>query len=144
VLDGNEGDETERFWYPLRDAGIRREELKEIITRAGLPQPGKSACFMCPAMKRAEVSELFATEPSKLAIALKIEATALLATARKGQLGSTVGLGRTWSWRAFLADTMPAGLFALDAAYDAGACEYAEYLDVRAALEAQDCTSTRP
>lgn len=132
----NEGDEAERFWYPLRDAGIRREELKDIIARAGLPQPGKSACFMCPASKRPEVLDLLATEPAKLAISLKMEATALLKTAKKGHLSSTIGLGRNWSWRAFLALSAPTQLEAIDATYDAGATEYAEYLVVRAALEA--------
>ena len=34
--------------YPLLDLGITRTVCKRIIADAGLPVPGKSACFFCP------------------------------------------------------------------------------------------------
>lgn len=34
--------------YPLLDLGLRRDDCKRIIAAAGLPVPGKSACFFCP------------------------------------------------------------------------------------------------
>jgi hypothetical protein len=130
----NPGDEKERFWYPLRDAGLTRPQLIEIIERAGLPQPGKSACFMCPASKPAEVLHLLNAEPEKLALALKIEAGALLKTARTGRAATTVGLGRTWSWRQYLESNAPERLAALDRAFDCGLAEWLVYLPLRDAL----------
>jgi len=34
--------------YPLLDLGLTRADCKRIIAEAGLPVPGKSACFFCP------------------------------------------------------------------------------------------------
>lgn len=34
--------------YPLLDLGMSRTDCKRIIGEAGLPVPGKSACFFCP------------------------------------------------------------------------------------------------
>ncbi len=40
------------FWqkpdYPLIDAGMSRDDCIEIIKKAGLPVPDKSACWFCP------------------------------------------------------------------------------------------------
>lgn len=138
----NPGDEKEQFWYPLRDAGITRPQLIEIVNRAGLPQPGKSACFMCPASKRKEVLELLDNEPEKLALALKIEAGALLKTAKQGQLSSTIGLGRNWNWRAHLELAACDQLEALDKMFDCGRAEWEEYKAVRAELESAVCDVT--
>jgi hypothetical protein len=131
----NPGDEWETFWYPLRDAKLTRPELKMIIEAAGLPSPGKSACFMCPASKRDEVFALTQSEPEKLALALKIEALALLKTAKQGKIASTVGLGRTWSWREYLEQNAKAQLLGIDARFDAGKAAFAEYRLVRQHLE---------
>jgi 3'-phosphoadenosine 5'-phosphosulfate sulfotransferase (PAPS reductase)/FAD synthetase len=38
----------QRRWYPLLDLGLRRTDCTHIIEAAGLPVPGKSACFFCP------------------------------------------------------------------------------------------------
>lgn len=130
---GNMGDELQQFWYPLRDAGLTRAELVAIIDRAGLGQPGKSACFMCPAMKRAEVLDLLRTEPAKLALALRIEAGALARSAREGRDMSTVGLGRSWSWREYLEATCPGELAAVCAAHDTGADHWHTYQSLTAA-----------
>jgi hypothetical protein len=131
----NPGDDWETFWYPLRDARLTRPDLTRIIEDAGLPQPGKSACFMCPASKRAEVARLLVTEPEKLATALKIEAAALLKTVSQGKLPTTIGLGRTWSWRAYLREDWAAKLVEIDRLYDAGEQQYLAYELRRQALE---------
>lgn len=34
--------------YPLLDLGLTRQDCKNVIARAGLPVPPKSACFFCP------------------------------------------------------------------------------------------------
>jgi hypothetical protein len=40
-----EEDEEYRYWYPLASWGYDRQRCQEIILRAGLPVPVKSACF---------------------------------------------------------------------------------------------------
>lgn len=76
--------------YPLIEWDWGRDECVEAIGRAGLPQPGKSACFFCPSSKPREVLELKRNHPDLLARALAMEANAELTTIR--------GLGRSWSW----------------------------------------------
>lgn len=46
------------YWYPLMELGWNRDDCKNAIAKAGLPQPGKSSCFFCPAMKPDEVRNL--------------------------------------------------------------------------------------
>ncbi|MCG3207178.1 MAG: hypothetical protein FOGNACKC_00778 [Anaerolineae bacterium] len=46
------------FIYPLQVWGYDRRDCERIIDEAGLPQPGKSSCHFCPAMKPEEVDEL--------------------------------------------------------------------------------------
>ena len=73
--------------YPLIEWDIGRDECLDTIRSAGLPLPGKSACFFCPNSKAHEILSL----PQPLIDrALKIEANAEL-TAMKG-------LGRGWRW----------------------------------------------
>ena len=62
----------------------------EAIARAGLPQPGKSACFFCPSSKPREILELSRTHPELLQRALAMEANA--------ELTSVKGLGRSFAW----------------------------------------------
>jgi hypothetical protein len=135
----NPGDDRYRFHYPLREAGLRRDFLMQVIDAAGLPQPGKSACFMCPAMKRPEVEALARTEPHNAAIALRMEARAMLRTIEEKETFSTKGLGRTWAWRDHLAKAAPELLKAIiDSQPDgAGESEWQAYLvhtEMRAAL----------
>lgn len=138
----NAGDDRYVYHYPLRDAGLVREQLVRIIDSAGLPQPGKSACFMCPASKREEVLTLLDTAPARLAEALKLEALAMLRTAGERDDWSTVGLGRKWSWREFLRATVPLRLVELDNAYDAGVVEWSLYEKIRdAKLTPQPCAA---
>lgn len=89
--------------FPLFDWGWAREECVEAIDRAGLTQPGKSACFFCPSTKKAELLVMRERYPDLLARALEMERRALAgegqATAFEG-----AGLGRSFNWRKFLAD----------------------------------------
>lgn len=77
--------------YPLIEWDWAREECVEAIKRAGLPQPGKSACFFCPATKPHEILELKRTHPDLLQRALDMEAQANLTNVK--------GLARSWAWR---------------------------------------------
>jgi hypothetical protein len=71
----------------------------KIIERNGLPQPGKSACFFCPASKRHEVEDLAVRLPALCARALKLEKQAEVVRGFK----TTKGLGRNWNWQEHLA-----------------------------------------
>lgn len=77
--------------YPLIEWDWGRDECVEAIERAGLPQPGKSACFFCPSSKPREILELKRTHPELLQRALAMEAAA--------ELTSVKGLGRSFAWR---------------------------------------------
>jgi hypothetical protein len=84
-------------WYPLVEWGWRREECVAAIARHGLPQPGKSACFFCPAMKRGEVLRLRDEQPELLARALEIERRAQTGANRQLRgLGGERNLWANW------------------------------------------------
>ncbi len=129
----NEGDDKTEFIYPLREAGIVREQLTEIIKRAGLPDPGKSACYFCPASKKREVHALFQSQPDRLAYSLRMEAKAMHKTGSLKRLWSTEGLGRRWSWRETLSAEQ---LATLRASYDIGDVDWSHYLEHRARRDA--------
>lgn len=87
--------------YPLYEWGWGRSDCVEAIKRAGLPQPGKSACFFCPSSTKAEILWLSQRHPDLAARALEIE--------RKARAGegpapatTTAGLGRRLNWASFL------------------------------------------
>jgi hypothetical protein len=82
-----------RYLYPLIEWGWDRARCEQVILAEGLPLPIKSACFMCPASKRAEVDWLAATHPELIDISVEMERRAH----RRG-LRTTRGLGRRWSW----------------------------------------------
>lgn len=88
--------------YPLYDWGWGREECVEAIARAGLPQPGKSACFFCPSAKKPELLDLRERYPELMARALEMERIAL---AGEGPAPTTTskGLGRSFNWGEWLA-----------------------------------------
>jgi hypothetical protein len=69
-----------------------REECVEAIARAGLPQPGKSACFFCPSSTREEINALKAEYPILFQRALSMEKNA------EDNLETVAGLGRRFSW----------------------------------------------
>lgn len=73
--------------YPLIEWGMGREECLATIRAAGLPLPGKSACFFCPNSKAHEILSL---SPALIDRALKIEENA--------ETTSIKGLGRGWRW----------------------------------------------
>lgn len=117
-----------RYEYPIRDAGQTRVDCIASIEKAYeengcVGQPGKSACFFCPASKTHELVELYQTEPDKLAVSLLIENTALEYTLQtRDRPVTTFGLGGngTWNWNFFLAITHPELLAELDGKYDTG------------------------
>lgn len=81
------------YQYPLMAWGWDRAACLEAIRKEGLPLPGKSACFFCPAMKKPEI----------LALSPELKARALVMEDRaQGGLTSVKGLGRYFSWREFL------------------------------------------
>tara|TARA_B100000749_G_C18450038_1_gene475938 strand:+ start:13856 stop:14881 length:1026 start_codon:yes stop_codon:yes gene_type:complete len=60
-------------WYPLIDYGMDRQSCLESIDAAGLPRPGKSACFFCPVSKLCELKTMAIEEPENIAFALALE-----------------------------------------------------------------------
>jgi hypothetical protein len=105
---GFDADEPHRFgrardtdeWayrYPLVEWGWGREECRQAIARAGLEQPGKSACFMCPSSQPSEVISLRREYPVLLLRALDIERAAV--QERAGRDTTIIGLGRSnFNW----------------------------------------------
>lgn len=78
--------------YPLYEWGWTRERCKEEIQSVGLPLPGKSSCFFCPSMKKAEIEDLWKRYPDLFKRAMAMEANAA------PKLDKIKGLGRNWSW----------------------------------------------
>lgn len=87
---------------PLVTWEMGREECIAAIVAEGLPRPDKSACWMCPSMKKQEIRQLGIDHPALLARALRMEAAAVAA----GNIGTgdvRRGLGGRMNWGAFLA-----------------------------------------
>jgi hypothetical protein len=96
----------DRFTYFLQAWRWDRERCELEIARAGLPVPGKSSCFFCPAMTKDEIRAMARKYPNLLRRAIRIEQVALGGkhTQRRlaeGKTVSVVGLGRRWSWEAW-------------------------------------------
>lgn len=92
------------YWYPLlTDWRMDREACAQVIRDAGLPVPPKSACWFCPATKKAEILWLREHHPQLLDRALEIERRALPG------LTTVKGLGRSFAWADYLnrIDDMP-------------------------------------
>ena len=83
-------------WFPLIEWEMDRDACIKTIADAGLPQPGKSSCFFCPSMKKAEIFELRDSHPNLLKRALDMESNAELTT--------IPGLGRSYAWRDLIND----------------------------------------
>ena len=60
--------------YPLLDLGLSRSDCKRVIADAGLPVPGKSACFFCPFHDKAAWSDLAHDTPELFAKSCELEA----------------------------------------------------------------------
>lgn len=84
------------YRYPLVEWGWDRDACVSAIARAGLPQPGKSSCFFCPAMREAEVIALSNDHPDLFARAVAIE--------RNSHAHTIKGLGRRRSWEQIASD----------------------------------------
>jgi hypothetical protein len=80
---------------PLADWGMDREACEATIRAAGLPDPGKSSCWMCPSMKKPEILELGRKHPELLGRAVEMEKAAELKTHK--------GLGRSFAWGDYIA-----------------------------------------
>lgn len=78
---------------PLYDWDIARADCREIIRAAGLPQPGKSSCFICPNMRGHEVDKLAVEYPDLMEKALAIEDNAVRLTIETPDM-LRQGLGR--------------------------------------------------
>ena len=89
-------DRKYRKEYPLIDWGWGRDECIAAIEQEGLPLPGKSSCFFCPAMKRYEIRTLYHQHRDLYDRAIAIEDNAM------PSLTTVKGLGRSWSWRDFV------------------------------------------
>jgi hypothetical protein len=85
------------YWYPLFEWGYDRPRCEEVIAAAGLPVPMRSACWYCPASRKQEIVWLQQHHPDLLERALRIERNA------EAGLTTVKGLGRSFSWRAYLA-----------------------------------------
>ena len=64
------------------------------IAAAGLPQPGKSACWFCPSSTKADIDRLHEEHPDLLARALRMESAAIKA----GNVQTRAGLGGRLNW----------------------------------------------
>lgn len=83
--------------FPLIEWGWGRDECVDAIARAGLPQPGKSACFFCPSSKVPEIIQLGRDYPELLDQALEMERKALAGEGQAPALRGK-GLGRSFAW----------------------------------------------
>jgi len=101
--DTDEGHRTEKdytdskydFWYPMVEWGWSRQDCVDAIDRAGLPQPGKSSCFFCPANRVSEIREMQALYPELIERAVAMEQNA--------ELTQVKGLGRNYAWSDLIA-----------------------------------------
>lgn len=97
-------DEPYQKRYPLIEWRMERDDCIASIKAAGLPQPGKSACFFCPSSKKGEILALANEHPLLFQRAAAMEENA--------DLTSIAGLGRRFSWRDLVkADADQAKLF---------------------------------
>lgn len=85
-------------WYPLIDWEMGRDECVESIKNAGISQPGKSCCFMCPNKRPSDIRKMAEENPNLMQKAIDLEVSAL-----ENKTGSIVGLGRTWTWKDLIA-----------------------------------------
>ena len=90
-------DDKYAYRYPLVEWEWSRPECIEAIKRMGLPLPGKSSCFFCPASRKPEIDELRRNHPDLYERAIAMEDNALV------NLKSCKGLGRRFSWRDYAA-----------------------------------------
>lgn len=61
--------------YPLIELGLSRGDCLDVIARAGLPRPRKSACYFCPFHRPAAWAEMRRDEPDLFAKSQHLEDT---------------------------------------------------------------------
>lgn len=93
-----------RYRYPLLEWGWGRDECEQYLISIGLPVPGKSACFFCPASRKPEILELRQKHPNLLARAIFIEYVA----ETSGKMMKPTGLGRRLRWQSFILEVREA------------------------------------
>ncbi len=91
-------DDKFRYRFPLVEWEWRKEDSIAAIHRAGLPLPGKSACFFCPSSKKSEIFDLAVDYPDLYERAIAIEDGARPRLTQKVK-----GLGRRFAWRDYAA-----------------------------------------
>ena len=82
--------------YPLREWGWDRERCLAEILKEGLPDPGKSSCYFCPARKKPELDHMAEHYPEFMEKALEIEKIAM--TSGKITSPKMKGMGRSYNW----------------------------------------------
>jgi hypothetical protein len=65
----------EEIVYPLLELGLRRTDCQRVILEAGLPVPGKSACYFCPFHRVAMWEDMARDRPDLFNRAADLEAT---------------------------------------------------------------------
>jgi hypothetical protein len=71
--------------YPLIDLGMSRDDCFEVIERAGLPRPPRSACFFCPFHNIASWRELKIGRPELFEKAAQLEDVLLERNRKNGK-----------------------------------------------------------
>lgn len=61
--------------YPLIDAGLSRDDCRDIITKVGLPVPKRSACVFCPFHSDEYWSDLQANHPEEWEATVQFDET---------------------------------------------------------------------
>jgi hypothetical protein len=73
------------FEYPLIDLRLTRDSCEEIIRRAGLPVPPKSACWFCPFLRSSRWREMKERQPNLFMNAVVFENDINAKQARNGK-----------------------------------------------------------
>ena len=84
------------YTYPLVEWGWRRGDCIKALCRHKITNPGKSACFFCPASKPSEVENLKRSHPDLLDRALKMEELSKETMRQKRGLGGENNLWAEW------------------------------------------------
>lgn len=98
MLKKNPDSHLWRWRTPLVEWDMGREECVKAIKGAGLPLPGKSACWLCPSSTKRDIDRLKERHPGLLDRALSIERTAIQA----GNVKSRGGLGGRLNWSDYI------------------------------------------
>ncbi|ASV43981.1 phosphoadenosine phosphosulfate reductase [Pseudoalteromonas phage KB12-38] len=83
--------------FPLQEWGYNREDCTKIILEAGLPDPGKSACFFCPSTQPEEILAMSKSEPELYQKAIKLEEVSQANPANKNKRVQGLRFGKKWT-----------------------------------------------